>query len=166
MTFFCMKSPSSRRLRAPLFFLAAALWACASPAPAADLVRRDFAKADYGAVRESLVEAIESEGLVPGPVSQFGDMLHRTDQSLRHGADLYAQAEIFSFCSIAVSSRLVRENPDFIADCPLTIALYRLKDSPRVSLVYRPREGTSPGAQAANALLERIASRTAAALPD
>lgn len=155
--FSCMKSPSLRRLRASPFFLAAALW-CALPADAADILRRELAGADYDAVREILVEAIESEGLILGPVSQFGEMLHRTDESLHHGGDVYARAEIFSFCSVAVAARLVRENPDRIADCPMTIALYRLKGAGETILVYRPREA-APGA---NELMHQIMERTVA----
>jgi uncharacterized protein (DUF302 family) len=153
-----MKSPLSRRLWASPFLLAAALAAAIPDAGAADLVRRELAGADYGEVRQALVESIEGEGLIPGPVSQFGDMLHRSEDSLRHGADIYARAEIFSFCSIAVSARLVRENPDRIADCPLTIALYRLKGGSGVTLVFRPREE----AVGANQLMGRIVERTAA----
>lgn len=152
-----MKSPLMRRLRASPFLLATALAAAVPGAQAADIVRRELAGADYDDVRQALVESIENEGLVPGAVSQFGDMLHRSDSSLHHGGDIYARAEIFSFCSIAVAAAQVRENPDRIADCPLTIALYRLKESQAVTLVFRPREG----AGAANELMGRIAERTA-----
>lgn len=152
-----MKSPSLRRLRASPFLLAAALWG-AIPAHGADILRQELAGADYDTVREALVEAIEGEGLILGPVSQFGEMLHRTDASLHHGADIYARAEIFSFCSVAVAAKLVRENPDSIADCPLHIALYRLKAAGRTTLVYRPRET----AASADELVKRIMARTAA----
>ena len=155
-----MELPSSRRLRASHFCLAALLWFAAAWAGASGISRHDLEGGDYEEVRQMLLEAIESEGLIPGAVSQFGAMLHRSDQNLGHGADIYERAEIFSFCSVIVSARLVIENPERIADCPLTIALYQLKGSTRISLVYRPREGTSPGARAANGLMARIAGRT------
>ncbi|HJW25965.1 MAG TPA: DUF302 domain-containing protein [Rhodocyclaceae bacterium] len=152
-----MKSPLMRRLRASPFLLAAALAAAVPGAQAGDIVHRELAGADYEEVRQALVEAIENEGLVPGAVSHFGDMLHRSDATLHHGGDIYARAEIFSFCSIAVAAKLVQENPDRIVDCPLTIALYRLKGSQAVTLVFRPREESA----AANDLMRRITERTA-----
>ncbi|MGE5493320.1 MAG: DUF302 domain-containing protein [Actinomycetota bacterium] len=130
----------------------------ALPAVAADILRQELAVAGYDEVREALVEAIEGEGLILGPVSQFGDMLHRTDATLHHGADIYERAEIFSFCSVAVAAKLVQKDPDRIADCPLTIALYRLKGSGRTTLVFRPRDEAASG----NGLAKRIMERTAA----
>lgn len=167
-----MKSPIPRRLRASPFFpelpalcLSLALASTAVPAVAGELVARTLPGGDYATARQALVEAIESEGLVPGPVSAFADMLRRTDASLGHGGDLYAEAEVFSFCSIAIAAQLVRENPERIADCPLTIALYRRKGSDELRLTYRGRDGDTPGSRAANRLLQRIAERAAALLP-
>lgn len=132
---------------------------------AADIGRAVVAGGDYDLARQALVESIEAEGLVPGPVSQFGDLLKRSDAALGHGADIYERAEIFSFCSIAVSAQLVLEDPERIADCPLTIALYRRKGSDEVRMAYRRREGATPGALAANRLLERIVGRSLELLP-
>lgn len=165
-----MQSPYSWRLRAPSFLsalasLCALAWFALPPAWAADLEREAISGSDYAAVREALVEAIEAEGLTPGPVSHFGDMLARTEAGIRHGGAIYAQAEVFSFCSVAVAAQLVREDPERIADCPMTIALYRLKKSGEVRLVYRRRDGATPGSQAANELLRRIVERTTATLP-
>jgi uncharacterized protein (DUF302 family) len=167
-----MQSPYSWRLRAPSFLQtlrtalgAVALWIAICPAGAADLGHQAIAGSDYDTVRQALVEAIEAEGLVPGPVSHFGEMLERTDASLHHGSAIYAQAEVFSFCSVAVAAQLVREDPERIADCPMTIALYRLKDSGEVRIAYRGRDGSTPGAKAANELLRRIVERTTGMLP-
>lgn len=149
----------------PALCLSLALAFTAASAIAGELVARALPGGDYALARQALVEAIESEGLVPGPVSGFADMLRRTDASLGHGGDIYTEAEIFSFCSIAVAAQLVREDPERIADCPLTIALYRLKNSGEVRIAYRRRDGDTAGTEAANALLRRIVERTAAALP-
>lgn len=159
-----MQSPFQRRLRASPF-LVAALWAAISVANAGELVGQPVTTADYATVRQALVEAIEAEGLISTPPAQFGEMLQRTEAGVGHGGAIYAQAEIFSFCSIAVAARLVREDPERIADCPLTIALYRLKERPEVRLVYRRRDGDTPGSQAANAMLGRIVDRTLGLLP-
>lgn len=160
-----MQSPYSWRLRAPSFLLGMALFLAAGGLAAADLGIRSIAGSDYDTVREALVEAIEAQGLVSGPVSRFGELLRRTDADLHHGGDIYARAEVFSFCSVAVAAQLVREAPERIADCPLSIALYRLKDAAEVRIAYRQREGDTPGSTAANELLRRIVEHTAALLP-
>lgn len=167
-----MQHPHSRRFRASSFLpalrslLGAGVFlAILPPAVAADIGRQAITGSDYDTVRQFLIEAIEFEGLVPGPVSQFGELLHRTDADLRHGGDVYARAEVLSFCSVAVAAQLVREDPERIADCPMTIALYSLKDSPEIRIAYRRREGSTPGSEAANGLLRRIVERTMAMLP-
>ena len=58
--------------------------------------------------------------------------------------------------------QLVREDPAQIGRCPLSIALYTLRDEPgTVHLVYRAPGDGSPGLRQAGALLRRIAVRTA-----
>lgn len=135
-------------------------------ARADDLHARGLSTRDYALAREVLVEAIEDEGLVLSSVSNFGEMLRRTDTDLGHGAGArFSHAEVFAFCSAKVAARLVLEAAERIAWCPLTIALYQEESSKPVRLAFRPPGGDSPGALDGLALLERLAGRVEDLLP-
>jgi hypothetical protein len=145
----------------------AALCAVAIAATGAepDVVLRELQPASYAAARDALEDALAAEGLAPASVSGFGAMLARTAPDLGHRPDLYREAEIFSFCSAQVAARMAAEDVRHIALCPLTIALYTLPDEEsRVRLAYRRPGLDTPGGRLADALLARIAARTAAGL--
>lgn len=145
----------------------AALCAVAIAATGAepDVVLRELQPASYAAARDALEDALAAEGLAPASVSGFGAMLARTAPDLGHRPDLYREAEIFSFCSAQVAARMATEDVRHIALCPLTIALYTLPDEEsRVRLAYRRPGLDTPGGRLADALLARIAARTAAGL--
>ena len=150
-------------IRSFLFLL---FLAVISAARADDLHSRRLATRDYALAREVLVEAIEDEGLVLSSVSNFGEMLRRTDADLGHGAGKrFSHAEVFAFCSAKVAARLVLEAPERIAWCPLTIALFQEDPAMPVRLAFRPPSGESPGARDGLALLERLAARVDDLLP-
>lgn len=150
-------------VRAGHVFLVALLLALNTAATRADdIVTRELAPAAYADARIALLDALIEEGLAPPAVSQFGAMLQRSAADLGYPPDLYSDAEIFSFCSVKISSMLVREDRRHIALCPLTIALYTLPDkSGRVFLAYRPPDVTTAAAALARELLARLAQRTA-----
>ena len=82
----------------------------------------------------------------------IAEMLARTGKDLGQGESPYDQAEIFQFCSVVLSWQLVREDPAQIGRCPLSIALYTLRDEPgTVHLVYRAPGDGSPGLRQAGA---------------
>lgn len=141
--------------------LAPLLLALGPPAGAEGLQHLQIQPARYDDAREALVDAIETEGLVPAPPSQFGDMLARTGAALEQPEPVYGQAEVLHFCSARIAWQLALENPANIAQCPLSMAIYTLAGrSGTVHLAWRQAAGDSPGALAANALLERIARQT------
>ncbi|WP_374265575.1 DUF302 domain-containing protein [Zoogloea sp.] len=154
-------------IRAAALPLLTALLALSSavPLPAradADIQQRVLSPSRYADAREALVDAIETEGLVPSPPSVFGDMLARTGPALGQETRVYAEAEVMHFCSARIAWQLARENPLNVAQCPLSMAIYTLPGEPAtVRLAWRPAVGDSPGARAANALLARIAAQTA-----
>jgi len=153
--------------RAARRLVGAALCAVAIAANSAgpDVVLRELQPASYAAARDALEDALAAEGLAPASVSGFGAMLARTAPDLGHRPDLYREAEIFSFCSAQVAARMAAEDVRHIALCPLTVALYTLPDeATRVHLAYRRPGLDSPGGRLADALLARIAARTAAGL--
>lgn len=130
--------------------------------PAADVVSRQFPDIDFADLRDALVEAIAEEGIATPVVSHFGDMLARTAGDLGHRPDLYAHAEIFTFCSAALAARLASEARGHIALCPLSIAVYALPDAPRtVFIAYRPPAVDSAGGEAARSLMAQIVARAA-----
>jgi uncharacterized protein (DUF302 family) len=137
-----------------------------APVRAGDIQARALATRDYPLARQLLVEAIEDEGLVLSPVSDFGHMLERTDPDVGHGAGgRFSHAEVFAFCSVRVAARLVLEAAERIAYCPLTIALYQEDSAAPVRLAFRPPGGDSAGAREGLALLQRVTGRVADLLP-
>jgi hypothetical protein len=142
------------RLAALLFvFIASLGTACAD-----EIRHLDLQPSRYADAREALVDAIEGEGLVPSPPSRFGDMLRRTGPALEQTGEVYTDAEVLHFCSARIAWQLARETPLNIAQCPLSMAIYTLPGEPdKVHLAWRTAIGNTPGALAANELLERIA---------
>ncbi|TVT75918.1 MAG: DUF302 domain-containing protein [Denitromonas halophila] len=130
-------------------------------ADADDIVHQRLNTSDYTTARIAVTDAIIDEGLRVASVSNFGEMLARTDADLHHGATPYRHAEVFAFCSIQVAALLVSEAAERIAYCPLTVGLYQLEslEDAHIHLVFRPPGGHSPGADAGRAVLERIAQR-------
>lgn len=142
------------RLAALLFALIASL----GSALADEIRQLTLQPSRYADAREALVDAIEGEGLVPSPPSQFGDMLRRTGPALEQTRPVYEQGEVLHFCSARIAWQLARENPLNIAQCPLSMAIYTLPgDDATVRLAWRTAIGDTPGARAANELLARIA---------
>jgi len=157
----------ARLLRAGRSLVFALLTSAAFAVGAAnpDVVVRELHPVVFADARDALEDALAEEGLPPATVSDFGGMLARTAPELGHRADLYREALIFSFCSARVAARMAAEDPQRIALCPLTVALYTLPADPqRVHLAYRAPGTDSPGGRLAAELLSRIAERTARAL--
>ncbi len=146
---------------APHFFLVFLCLLCFSAiCPAQDAVVVRLSKADFRAAHDGLIEAIESEGLVVGSVLPFRDMLARTAV----GAETipYGEAEIVQFCSGALAAELVREAPEQLTLCPMSIALYTLAGEPsEIRLAYRSPGSSTAGRQRAGSLLQRIVQRAA-----
>lgn len=147
----------------PPALLAIVLLLAGIAASHADTIRHQaITPGRYADAREALVDAIESEGLVPAPPSRFGDMLTRTGPALEQSTPVYRDAEVLHFCSARIAWALARENPLNVAQCPLSMAIYTLPaEADTVHLAWREAHGNSPGSRAANALLERIAQQTA-----
>jgi uncharacterized protein (DUF302 family) len=130
--------------------------------PAAEVLSHSITDIDFTDVRDALVESIADEGIATPVVSHFADMLARTAGDLGHRPDLYADAEILTFCSAAVAARLAAESRAHIALCPLSIAVYALPEAPRtVTITYRAPAVNSAGGDAAQALMARIVARAA-----
>jgi len=65
--------------------------------------------------------AILNRGLVIDFTSHVGDMLNRTGEDVGAEAELFDDAQIFLFCSAAVSRRVMEADPMNIVHCPYGI---------------------------------------------
>lgn len=149
-----------RRVRRLLATLGCCI--CLGAAAADDVASTVVAGGDFQSVHEALIEVIEGEGLVVSAVIPFNQMLARTAGDLGRAASPFAQAEIVQFCSSLLAWQLLEEDPDQIALCPLSIAVYTTAaDAGRVTLAYRRPGPGSAGRGRAENLLRRLVDRSA-----
>lgn len=158
----------SHLFRAPLgvpcflrFFLPVVLSAWIAHCHAVDgVVSRTVAGSDFRSTHEALIEVVEAEGLVVGAVIPFGRMLDRT-AGVREAADSpYVEAEIVQFCSAGLAWQMVSEDPEQIAFCPLSVAVYvTVADPAKVTMVYRSTGSATPARAKAEALLHSLVER-------
>ncbi len=85
--------------------------------------------ADFDDVKESLVESIESRGMVISYVSHAESMLARTASTIG-GKVVYSDAEVLLFCKANLAHRLVEANPHNLVLCPYAMSVYALFDQP------------------------------------
>lgn len=69
----------------------------------------------------AIENAIINRGLVIDYTSHVGDMLARTGEDIPGAVPLYDNAQIFLFCSAAVSRRVMEADPMNIVHCPYGI---------------------------------------------
>lgn len=65
--------------------------------------------------------AIVGRGLVIDYVSHTGDMLNRTAADVGSSTEIFVAADIFIFCSAALSRKMMEIDPINIAQCPYGI---------------------------------------------
>lgn len=127
---------------------------CASAAAAMPGVSIHSLKGDYDEVKERVVMAIESRGLVIDHTAHVGAMLERTGKDIGRDRQVYLKADVIEFCSAGVSRATMEADPRNLVFCPYAIALYVLPAEPdRVYLVYRKPLATG-SAQSMKALRE------------
>ena len=76
---------------------------------------------DFDDATFSLENAIIGQGLVIDYVSKTGDMLERTREDVGSDVHLFDNAEIFVFCSAALSRKMMEADPMNLAQCPYGI---------------------------------------------
>lgn len=100
-------------------------------------------------------QAILNEGLVIDLTSHVGEMLSRTREDVGSEVDLFTEADIFSFCSAAVSRQVMEADITNIQHCPYTLFVYETAGQPgSVTVGHRiyPGESMAP----VNEMLTRI----------
>lgn len=75
----------------------------------------------FADARFAVENAIVNAGLVIDFESHVGDMLTRTGGDVGSDVTLFKEADIFVFCSAAVSREVMEEDPMNLAHCPYGI---------------------------------------------
>lgn len=127
---------------------------CGAVDAAAPGVAMQSLRGDYDDVKERVVMAIESRGMVVDHTSHVGDMLERTGKDIGRPRQVYLKADVIQFCSAAVSRSTMEADPRNLVFCPYAIAIYVLPAEPgRVYVLYRKPPATG-SAQSVKALRE------------
>lgn len=113
---------------------------------------------DFEEIRERVVFAVESQGLVVDHTAKVGAMLERTGKDLGETEQIYAEAEVLEFCSALLSRRMVEADPHLLAFCPYRIAVYTLPGKPMMTYVSYRRMVTERAAPEQKAVLRRVES--------
>lgn len=84
-----------------------------------------------------LENAIVNAGLVVDSVSHTGDMLERTKADVGSEVTLFQKADIYSFCSAAVSRRVMEADPMNVVYCPYDIFIIQMPEDDKVTIGFR-----------------------------
>ena len=112
---------------------------------------------DFEDVRERVIFAVESQGLVVDHTSDVGGMLERTGKDLGESSQIYERAVVLEFCSAYYSRLMAEASPELLAYCPYGISVYTLPGDARYSYVAFKRIATMfSGSQEYKSILEKI----------
>jgi len=118
--------------------ISAAALACAAlsahaDAPVTYVVNQSFDDVVFG-----LENAVIGQGLVIDSVSHTGDMLERTKADVGSDKTIFLKADIFSFCSAALSRKVMEADPMNVQFCPYDIFVLQFPDNPdQTTIGYR-----------------------------
>ena len=118
----------------PLIYAAA--FALALPAHAQDMVTYTTDQS-FDDVVFGVENAIIDQGLVAENVSHVGEMLERTRKDVGSDVVLFEAAEVFSFCSAALSRKVMEADVMNIRFCPYDIFVMQQPGSDEVTIGYR-----------------------------
>ncbi|WP_425074242.1 DUF302 domain-containing protein [Sagittula sp. S175] len=82
-----------------------------------------------------LENAILDAGLVVDHISHTGDMLARTKEDVGGTVDLFVHADVYSFCSAAVSREVMEADPMNVVFCPYDIFVMVRPDTPDTTTI-------------------------------
>jgi len=117
-------------------------------------------EADFEDVTFGLETAIVGRGLVIDHVSHVGEMLNRTAADVGATVQVYAQADVFLFCSAVLSREMMEVDADNLAHCPYGVFAYELADAPGTVHVGYRHLPAGP-MQEVQALLDSVAKEAA-----
>lgn len=108
-------------MRKPMISLAlGSAMAFTGAAQAQDVITFNF-DGSFEDATFAVESAIVDRGLVIDLVSHVGDMLNRTGEDLGSDETIFEAADIFLFCSAAISRRVMEADPMNIVHCPYSI---------------------------------------------
>jgi len=114
---------------------------------------------EYHNVKEDLVDAIESYGMVVSYTAHAAAMLERTAGAVGAIKKVYDFADILLFCKANTTYDLTLANPHNIVLCPYAIAVYTLReDKDTVYISFRKPNLDIPEWAVVHQLLEEIVS--------
>lgn len=119
------------------FALAAATMLFAATAAIADEMISYSTDDSFEDVVFGLENAIVDAGLVVDSVSHTGDMLERTRADVGSDVKIFEKADIYSFCSAAISRRVMEADPKNVIYCPYDIFVLQMPDDDKVTIGYR-----------------------------
>jgi len=112
---------------------------------------------DFEDVRERVIFAVESQGLVVDHTSDVGGMLERTGKDLGESSQIYERAVVLEFCSAYYSRLMAEAAPELLAYCPYGISVYTLPGDAEYSYVAFKRIATMfSGSEEYKSILEKI----------
>ncbi len=130
-----------------------------------------LAQADYAQVisvnknfadtKDSLMLAIEGQGLVINTTAHVGAMLERTGKDVGSTKKIFDNAEVIEFCSAKVSRAVMEADPRALVLCPYSIALYTLPGNPGTTHIAYRKFPADPGAKQVEKLIEGIVKEAA-----
>lgn len=102
-----------------------------------------------------LENAILDQGLIINGISHVGEMLERTKSAVGSDVTLFLNADVYSFCSAALSRKMMEIDPMNILFCPYDIFVVQSPQNPDETMIgYRT---FPPGAmQQVQSLLDTI----------
>ncbi|MFK7940514.1 MAG: DUF302 domain-containing protein [Roseovarius sp.] len=103
------------------FHIMAAICIAATPLYAEEVAKTYPFDGSFEDATFAVESAIVGQGLVIDYVSHVGEMLERTGADVGSDVTLFAEADIFVFCSAVVSRRVMEADPMNIAHCPYGI---------------------------------------------
>jgi uncharacterized protein (DUF302 family) len=113
---------------------------------------------NFKEIRDRVVFAVESQGLVVDHTAKVGDMLSRTGKDLGENQAVFGEAEVLEFCSALLSRSMVQADPQLLAFCPYGIAVYTLPGDLRTTYVSYRRLVTDVASPVQRSVLERVES--------
>jgi len=94
-------------------------------------------KAKYSDISFTLLDEIEQNGFIFSYRAKIGNALKKISKHYNK-KPIFKKAEKIGFCKLSLSLEMMEENPNNLMYCPLSIAMYELKDKKNeVRIIYR-----------------------------
>ena len=120
------------------YLLAAGLALTASLATAGDTAVTYTVDQSYDDVTFGLESAITDKGLVIDAVNHVGAMLERTKADVGSDVTIFDKAEVYNFCSAAISRKVMEADPMNLQFCPYGIFVMQMPgEEGKTTIGYR-----------------------------